>query len=227
MAASRKSAKGAPTGVRDRPRARSAALPSRSTLVDIAQQLRSWTDTVLGVGGAAADITLGAAKLMLPKPAQQAALAKAGAVLRSLREAAGLSIDEVGRAIDLRDPALLELVENGKVALPFEIILRLASILGRNDPVSFVMRFTRSYNPDVWKTLESLGIGRLALQAGREREFANLYRGSDAARRLSDEDFAEVLKFTQAAFALALAFRTRKDAPTRAASAGPRRAPRR
>ena len=227
MAASRKSAKGAPTGVRDRPRARSAALPSRSTLVDIAQQLRSWADSVLDVGGAAADITLGAAKLMLPRPAQQAALAKAGAVLRRLREAAGLSIDEVGRAIDLRDPALLELVENGKVALPFEIILRLASILGRNDPVSFVMRFTRSYNPDVWKTLESLGIGRLALQAGREREFANLYRGSDAARRLSDEDFAEVLKFTQAAFELALAFRTRKDGAPRAAPAGPRRAPRR
>ena len=163
---------------------------------------------------------------MLPKPGQRAALAKAGAVLRRLRETAGLSIEEVGRAIDLSDPTLLELVENGKVALPFEIILRLASILGRNDPVSFVMRFTRSYNPDVWKTLESLGIGRLALQAGREREFANLYRGSDAARRLSDEDFAEVLKFTQAAFALALAFRAGKGTPTPAAPAPPHQAPR-
>ena len=28
------------------------------------------------------------------------------------------------KAIDLKDPALLELVENGKVASPFEIILR-------------------------------------------------------------------------------------------------------
>ena len=53
-------------------------------------------------------------------------------------------------------------------------------------------------------------IGRLALQAGREREFANLYRASDAARRLSDEDFAEVLQFTQAPFAMALAFRAGK-----------------
>jgi len=227
MAASRTSAKEAPTPVRNGQRPRPAVSPSRSTLVDIAQQLRAWTDSVLGVAGAAADVTLGAAKLMLPKPGQGAALAKAGAVLRRLRETAGLSIEEVGRAIDLRDPALLELVENGKVALPFEIILRLASILGRNDPVSFVMRFTRSYNPDVWKTLESLGIGRLALQAGREREFANLYRGSDAARRLSDEDFAEVLKFTQAAFALALAFRAGKGAPIPAAPAGRHRAPRR
>jgi hypothetical protein len=121
----------------------------------------------------------------------------------------------VGDAITLKDPALLELVENGKVALPFEIILRLASVLGRNDPISFVMRFTRSYNPDVWQTLENLGIGRFAVQAGREREFANIYRGSDAARRLSDGDFAAVLAFTKAAFEMALAFRGSKPAPAR------------
>jgi plasmid maintenance system antidote protein VapI len=124
-----------------------------------------------------------------------------------------LSLKEVGEAINLKDPTLLELVENGKVALPFEIILRLASVLGRNDPVSFVMRFTRSYNPDVWHTLENLGVGRFAVQAGREREFANIYRGSDLARRLSDEDFAAVLAFTKAAFELALAFRSGKPRP--------------
>ena len=214
MAMSRKSTKspGAPAGTS--PRARKAAPPAdTSTLVDLAQQVRSWTDTVLGIAGAAADVTLGAAKMMLPKPGQRAALEKTGAVLRHMREAAGMSIDEVGNAIDLKDPTLLALVENGKVALPFEIILRLASVLGRNDPISFVMRFTRSYNPAVWKTLESLGIGRLALQAGREREFANIYRASDTARRLSDDEFAEVLKFTQAAFALALAFRRGKGIP--------------
>jgi transcriptional regulator with XRE-family HTH domain len=188
-----------------------------STLVDVAHQVRSWTDSVLGIAGAAADVTLGAARMMLPKPEQRRKLEKTGAVLKQMRESAGLSINEVGNAIDLKDPALLELVENGKIALPFEIILRLASVLGRNDPISFIMRFTRSYNPDVWKTLEALGIGRLALQAGREREFANLYRGSDAARRLSDEDFAEVLKFTRAAFDMALAFRAPKSAPAHAA----------
>jgi len=211
MATNRKTTKsaGAPAGTPLRARKAPPAADA-STLVDLAHQVRSWTDTVLGVAGAAADATLGAAKMMLPKPGQRAALEKTGAVLRRMRETAGMSVDEVGKAIDLKDPALLELVENGKVALPFEIILRLASVLGRNDPISFVMRFTRSYNPDVWKTLESLGIGRLALQAGREREFANLYRASDAARRLSDEDFAEVLKFTQAAFAMALAFRAGK-----------------
>ena len=194
-----------------------ASARGRSSIVDIAHQVRSWTDSVLGVAGAAADVTLGAAKLMLPKPGQRAALARAGGMLRRLREKAGLSLDELGKAIDLNDPALLELVESGKIALPFEIILRLASVLGRNDPISFVMRFTRSYNPDAWRTLESLGIGRLAVQAGREREFANIYRASDAARRLSDEEFGEVLKFVQAAFAMALAFhptqrRSRREA---------------
>ena len=188
-----------------------------STLVEVAQQVRSWTDSVLGIAGAAADVTMGAAKMMLPRPEQRRTLEKTGAVLRQMREAADMSVNEVGKAISLKDPALLKLVEKGKVALPFEIILRLASVLGRNDPISFVMRFTRSYNPEVWKTLESLGIGRLALQAGREREFANLYRASDAARRLSDDEFADVLKFTRAAFEMALAFRASK--PPRAATA--------
>jgi hypothetical protein len=80
-------------------------------------------------------------------------------------------------------------------------------VLGRNDPISFVMRFTRLYNPEIWQTLEQLGIGRLALQAGREREFANLYRANDAARDLSDEDFSAVLGFTRAAFEMAVTFR--------------------
>jgi transcriptional regulator with XRE-family HTH domain len=194
------------------------AAASPGSLVDVAQQLRSWTDSALGIAGAAADVTMGAAKMLLPRPGQRATLERTGAVLRRLREAAGLSIGEVGAAIDLSDPGLLELVENGKIVLPFEIILRLASVLGRNDPISFVMRFTRSYNPDIWRTLEKLGIGRLALQAGREREFANLYRGNDAARGLSDQDFNDVLKFTQAAFEMAVTFRRGKRAGKRRSS---------
>ena len=172
----------------------------------VARQLRSWTDSVLGLAGAAADVSLVAAKSVLVKPEQRAALERTGSVLRSMRETAGLSVKEVGAAIDLKDPALLDLVENGKAALPFEMILRLASVLGRNDPMSFVMRFTRSYNPEIWKTLENLGIGRFVVQAGREREFANIYRGSDLARRLNDEEFTAVLGFTKAAFDLAMTF---------------------
>ncbi len=189
-----------------------------SPILGVARQLRAWSDSVLGIAGAAADVSIGAAKAMLVKPEQRAALEKAGGVLRGMREAAGLSVKEVGDAINLADPTLLDLVENGKVALPFEIILRLASVLGRNDPISFVMRFTRSYNPEVWKTLEGLGIGRFAVQAGREREFANIYRASDAARGLRDEEFAAVLAFTKAAFDLAMAFRAGAPANPRGAA---------
>ncbi len=119
-----------------------------SSLVAMAKQVRSWSDSALGIAGAAADVSIGAAKALLVRPEQRATLARAGSVLRSMREAAGLSLMEVGEAINLKDPTLLELVEGGKVALPFEVILRLASVLGRNDPISFVMRFTRSYSPD-------------------------------------------------------------------------------
>jgi hypothetical protein len=69
------------------------------------------------------------------------------------------------------------------------------------------MKLTRTYNPKLWATLEGLGIGRLAVQAGREREFANIYRASDAARGLNDEEFAAALKFVRASFEAALVFR--------------------
>lgn len=202
----RKTARQAPPAVA------AATGTAESALVGVARQVRSWSDSVLGIAGAAADVSLSAAKAILVRPEQRVALEKAGTVLRGMREAAGLSVKEVGEAINLKDPTLIELVENGKVALPFEIILRLASVLGRNDPISFVMRFTRSYNPEVWHTLENLGIGRFAVQAGREREFANIYRASDAARRLDDADFAAVLAFTRAAFEMAIAFRGAKPA---------------
>ena len=186
----------------------SAGLSAREPAVlGLARQLRSWTDSVLGMAGMATDASMAAARLVLTKPEQRKALEKAGGLLRTARETSGMSLREVGNAIDLKDPALLTLVENGKAALPFEIILRLASVLGRHDPLSFVMRFTRAYNPDVWRALEDLGIGRLAVQAGREREFANLYRASDAARGLSDDEFAKLIAFLKAGLELVLSFR--------------------
>ena len=32
------------------------------------------------------------------------------------------------------------------------------TVLGRNDPIGFVMKFTRSSNPDLWRSLEALGV---------------------------------------------------------------------
>lgn len=194
------------------PRAAAVAKRDDSTLQSLARELRSWTDSVLGVASTAA-MSFNVAKALLPtKPGQRSALHRAGALVRNMREAAGLSLKELGKAIDLKDPSLLEAVEGGTAALPFEIILRLAAVLARNDPIPFVMKLTRTNNPALWKVLEDLGVGRLVLQSSREREFAHIYSVNDSARRLSDEDFAAVLDFTRSAFDTAMAFRdkTRK-----------------
>ena len=176
-------------------------------LMTLARDLRSWTDFVLGIANTAADLSFRVASSRLKSPAQRAAVEKAGGVFRDLRESAGLTLGDLGRAINLKDTSLLEAVEGGKVGLPFEIILRLAGVLGRNDPIPVALKLTRTYNPKLWVTLEGLGIGKLAVQAGREREFANLYRASDPARQLNDEEFAAALKFVRASFEAALAFR--------------------
>ena len=183
------------------------AVPSTG-LLNLARDLRSWTDFVLGIANTAADMSFRVASSRLTKPSHKAAVEKAGNLFRELRESAGMTLGDLGSAINLKDVTLLEQVEGGKVGLPFEIILRLAGVLGRNDPIPVVMKLTRTYNPKLWSTLEGLGIGKLAVQAGREREFANIYRGSDAARQLSDDEFAAALKFVRASFEAALVFRS-------------------
>lgn len=158
---------------------------------------------------AAADVL----RALLPGLSEPGVWKRTGAALRRVREATGLTITEVGAAINLKDPSLIEAWENGRIAVPFELILRLAAVLGRNDPIGFVMKFTRSSNPDLWRSLEGLGVGKLLIQSAREREFANIYRADDEARKLTDEEFAAVLTFTRAAFEMAMAFRGRQSLP--------------
>ena len=183
------------------------APPDQKSLMTLARDLRSWTDFVLGIANTAADLSFRVASSRLTKPSHKAAVEKAGGLFRDLRESAGLTLGDLGQAINLKDTSLLEQVEGGKVGLPFELLRRLAGVLGRNDPIPVAMKLTRTYNPKLWATLESLGVGKLAVQAGREREFANLYRASDAARQLNDEEFAAALKFVRASFEAALVFR--------------------
>ncbi|MFN2278711.1 MAG: helix-turn-helix domain-containing protein, partial [Candidatus Promineifilaceae bacterium] len=121
-----------------------------------------------------------------------------------MREVAGLTLMELSEALDLEDKTLLEAVENGTATLSFELILRLAALVARHDPLPFVMRMTRTYNPGVWRILEDWGVGRMTLQFEREREFVNILRPHDGARKLSDDGFAKVLEVTKSAFELAL-----------------------
>jgi transcriptional regulator with XRE-family HTH domain len=202
----------APGGTKPRRVAAGAAANavSPSMLTALARQLQSWTGSILGNVGAATDLSLWAAKNKVQAPAAKAAVGKTQSLLRELRQIAGLTRNDLNKALELEDRSFISLVEDGQVAaLPFDLILRLAAILGRGDPMTFILQMTRVYNPKTWKTLEALGVGKLFVQAGREREFANIYRGHDAARDLSDQDFVAALGFTRTAFETALAFRAK------------------
>lgn len=145
-------------------------------------------------------------KALFLRPEQAERMKEAGLMLKDLREVAGLTRDELGEALDLKDHSLIEAVENGTAILSFELILRLAAVLARHDPIPVVFKFTRTYNPDLWNILDDWGIGRLTLHFERERQFINIFRRHDAARKLSNEGFAKVLAFTQTAFEMSLHF---------------------
>ena len=148
----------ATTRKRSAKKARSVAARRLAASLGVARQVRAWSDSVLGIAGAAADVSIGAAKAMLVKPEQRAALEKAGNVLRGMREAAGLSI-EGSRARDRSQGsrAARSRRERQGRACRSRSSCALPRCSAATIPISFVMRFTRSYNPDVWKTLEGLG----------------------------------------------------------------------
>lgn len=130
----------------------------------------------------------------------------AGESLRDLREVAGLTVNDLAEALNIRDKKLIEAVEDGTATLSFELILRLAAVLARNDPVPFILKYTRTYSPETWRVLNDWGVGRLPLHFERERQFINIYRGHDEARNLSDEGFQRVLEFTRKSFEMSLHF---------------------
>jgi len=193
---------------------RAPAVQAPVPLVAWPLHVRAIAAQLLGLVGSAAELSLGVGNALVRRPAHWRALQKAGAFLRDARETAGLTVAEVSTAIDLKDPEMLDLAENGKMVLPFEVLLRLAALLARNDPVPFLMQLARNYSPSLWKALEELGVARLVLHAGREHEFINVYRSRDAARRLSDEEFEKVLAFTDAAFGMALDLATMGRIPS-------------
>lgn len=170
------------------------------------RDLGRWADGMLAGAGAGARVA-GLVAPVINHPATSASLKRAGELLRDVRETAGLSVQDLGVAINLNDATLLEHFEAGRVALPFDVILRIAAVLGRNDPIPFVMRLLRESNPRAARALEDMGIGKLLVHAGREREFLNLYRGRDALRKLSDAEFAALLGLVDSALDMALAAR--------------------
>lgn len=139
-------------------------------------------------------------------PEQLRTMANAGESLRDAREVAGLTLGELSEALNLRDKSILEAIEDGREAMSIELILRLASLVARNDPLPFILKYTRVYYPRLWEILSDLKLDQLPLQFERERKFINIYRRHDAARQLSEEGFDKVLNFTQQAFDLSMHF---------------------
>ncbi|MCF8127214.1 MAG: XRE family transcriptional regulator [Deltaproteobacteria bacterium] len=177
----------------------------------VVKMLLSITSTAMKLVSKGAMVSELVGKAVLSSPERIKMLEEAGAYVRDLREVAGLTRRDVSRTIQLADESLLAAVENGAATLSFELILRLAALLARHDPIPFILKLTRTYNPEVWELLEKWGLGRLPLQLERERHFINIYRGHDCARALSDEAFQRVLAFTRSAFEMALDFAQDED----------------
>jgi hypothetical protein len=91
-------------------------------------------------------------------PERIKAMSDAGRFLKDAREVAGLNLAEMSEALGLSDTELLAEVESGKKLLPFEMIFRAASLLARHDPIPFIIKFLRTYNPALEEKLESWGL---------------------------------------------------------------------
>lgn len=173
------------------------------SLVD---RIAGFTGSALRFAARSTDTSLRVGRALMNSQDQLRMMLVAGKSLKDIREVAGLTLSEMSEALNLKDKSVLEAIENGTTTLSFELILRLAALIARNDPIPFILRTTRNYNPEVWRILNDWGIGRLPLQFERERQFINIFRSHDDARTLSDEGFQKVLEFTRQSFEMSLHF---------------------
>ncbi len=122
-------------------------------------------------------------------PERLRAMAEAGEFLKDAREVAGLNLQELAEILGLKDEELLQEVESGRATLPFDMILRIAALVARHDPIPFILKFVRTYNPALERRLDDLGILQLPKQYERERRYVNLLRKHDRLRDMDDSEF--------------------------------------
>ena len=156
------------------------------------------------------DSWLGTALLKTMEPERLEAMAEAGRFLRDARETAGLSLKDLSESLGLSDKDVLEDVESGATIMPLELMLRSASLLARHDPIPFLIKFMRTYNPALGKTLEQWGILALPKHFERERRFVNLYRKHDVLRSLSDEEYSRFNEYMDNSITLVLNVMTKE-----------------
>ena len=138
------------------------------------------------------------------EPERLEAMADAGHFLRDARETAGMSVKDLGDSLGLTDNSVLEDIESGETIMPLELMLRSASLLARHDPIPFLIKFMRTYNPALEKTLEQWGVLTLPKQYERERRFVNLYRQHDILRSLSDDEYERFIHYMESSSNLVL-----------------------
>ena len=155
---------------------------------------------------------LNSAQLTLFSAEQRAWMRRAGEAIHDARETAGMSLDDLANALDLEDKTVLKAIEQGSATVSFELILRLTSLLARNDPIPFLVSLVRGFNPRLWALLEDWGIGHLPTMVERDRQWMNIYRGNHAARQLPEEEFDRVLAFCRSALEMAMQFKATESA---------------
>jgi transcriptional regulator with XRE-family HTH domain len=131
------------------------------------------------------------------EPERLEAMAEAGRFLRDAREMAGISLKDLADSLGMADKAMLEDVESGESILPLETMLRATALLARHDPIPFLLKFMRTYNPQLEKTLEQWGVMALPKHFERERRFINIYRQHDFLRALTDEEHDRFIEYMQ------------------------------
>lgn len=143
---------------------------------------------------------------------QRAWMERAGAAIQDARVTAGLSLDGLAAALDLEDKTLLQAMEQGSATVSFEMILRLTSLLARNDPIPFLISLVRGFNPRLWALLEDWGIGHLPTMVERDRKWLNIYRSNEAVRQLPEAEFNQVLDFCRSSLETAMVFHGQQQA---------------
>ncbi|MEM8560797.1 MAG: helix-turn-helix transcriptional regulator [Pseudomonadota bacterium] len=138
------------------------------------------------------------------EPERLEAMAEAGHFLRDARETAGLSIKDLAESLGMADKSVLEDIESGQTIMPLEVMLRSASLLARHDPIPFLIKFLRTYNPALEKTLEQWGVLALPKQYERERRFVNLYRQHDILRGFTDDEYERFVHYMESSISLVL-----------------------
>lgn len=145
-------------------------------------------------------------EMFLKAPEYMEQAGKAGRYLKDLREVAGLTLEDLGKAIEYENLDLLKAIEEGRSPITLDILFRLASFYSRNDPITFMMDFSKAYAPWLWQMLRFTGLEKLLITLERELKFINIYRAKDNARHLNNRDYERVLAFTQQAFDSAVDF---------------------